>query len=86
MINTEDIFLSHATLAKRIEEMVHQEGFTYFDAMIQFAADADKSPEELLPFVSTVLLEKIKKSACDEGYAQQQNLSLEGFETDDDTV
>lgn len=73
-------FLTQATLSQQIETMVLEEGFSYFDAMVAFAAEADRSPEELMPFVSKVLLEKIQKSAYDEGYAKNTALSLQNFE------
>lgn len=83
MISEEDTkFLNQTTLATHIERMVHQEGHTYFDAIIQFAAEADKSPEELLPFMNKAILDKVRKSAEDEGYIQPQALSLESFEDD----
>lgn len=84
MIETaKEKFLSPSTLSAKIEEMVLLEGYTYFEAIVDFAAEADKSPDELVPHMSKVLLDKVRKSACDSGFFQQQSMSLEDFESDE---
>jgi hypothetical protein len=59
-------FLNKDSFAAAIEKKVI-EGSTYFEAVIEFAEDCNKSPEEMLPFMSTVILEKVRKSAADSG-------------------
>jgi hypothetical protein len=59
-------FLNKESFATQIEEKVLG-GSTYFDAVIEFADECNKSPEELLPFMSIVIIEKLKKSAIDNG-------------------
>lgn len=76
----EKVFLSQTSMSTEIERLVTKEGYTYFDAIIEFAAEIDRSPEELLPFMSKAILDKVRKSAEDEGYIQPQSLSLEDFE------
>lgn len=65
MINIKS-FLNKDSFAAAIEKKV-LEGSTYFEAVIEFADDCNKSPEEMLPFMSTVILEKVRKSATDSG-------------------
>ena len=71
-------FLNKDSFSAAIEKKV-LEGQTYFDAVIEFADDCNKSPEELLPFMSTVILEKIKKSATDTGLIDLKVESLDEF-------
>lgn len=72
-------FLNKESFSEAIEAKVFA-GQTYFDAVIEFADDCDKSPEELLPFMSTVILEKLRKSAIDSGLIEKQNETLDEFE------
>jgi hypothetical protein len=72
-------FLNKDSFSTSIEKKV-LEGQTYFDAVIEFADDCNKSPEELLPFMSTVILEKIKKSATDSGLIDIKVDSLDSFQ------
>lgn len=71
-------FLNKDSFAAQIEAKV-LEGHTYFDAVLEFADDCNKSPEELLPFMSTVILEKIRKSASDCGYIDLKTEALDGL-------
>lgn len=71
-------FLNKESFATHIENKV-LDGHTYFDAVLEFAEDCDKSPEELLPYMSTVILEKIRKSATDTGLIDKQNETLDGI-------
>lgn len=72
-------FLNKDSFSAAIEKKV-LEGQTYFDAVIEFADDCNKSPEELLPFMSVVILEKIKKSATDSGLIDLKLESLDSFQ------
>ncbi len=72
-------FLNKDSFSAAIENKV-LEGQTYFDAVIEFADDCNKSPEELLPFMSVVILEKIKKSATDNGLIDLKTESLDSFQ------
>lgn len=69
--------LTKDSFAAQIEERVANEGITYFNAILEFADDHDRSPEELMPYISQVLLEKIRKSAVDSGLIGPQELDLE---------
>jgi hypothetical protein len=60
-------FLNKDSFAAAIEKKV-LEGSTYFEAVIEFADECNKSPEEMLPFMTgTVILDKVRKSATDSG-------------------
>ena len=72
-------FLTKESFAEKIEEMVRETGSTYFEAIIEFSDDCDKSPEEMVPFMSQVLLEKVRKSANDSGLIDLRENDLEAF-------
>lgn len=72
-------FLTKESFAEKIEKMVHKSGSTYFEAIIEFADDCDKSPEEMVPFMSQVLLEKVRKSANDSGLIDLRENDLDAF-------
>ena len=72
------VFLTKDSFAEKIEQMVLS-GSTYFDAIIEFADDCDKSPEEMMPYISEVLLQKVRKSATDDGLIDLKENSLEEF-------
>lgn len=63
----ENNFLSKDKFSEIIERKVLEDDISYFDAVIEFAAESDRSPEELMPFMSTVILDKVRKSAMDAG-------------------
>ena len=71
-------FLTKDSFAEKVEQMV-QDGSTYFEAIIEFADDCDKSPEEMVPYMSQVLLEKVRKSAHDTGLIDLKENDLEEF-------
>lgn len=71
-------FLNKDSFSEQIESKVLT-GMTYFDAVLEFAEECDKSPEELLPFMSTVILEKLRKSANDSGLINTMQESLADF-------
>lgn len=73
----ENQFLSKQSFSERIEQMVLEDGCTYFEAILEFASQSDKSPEELVPFMTQVLIDKIKKSAYDAGLMSNPEPSLE---------
>jgi hypothetical protein len=72
------VFLSKTSFAEYIEKRV-QEGQTYFEAVLEFSENCDKSPEELLPFMSQVLIDKLKKSASDLGLINTGDVPLDEF-------
>jgi hypothetical protein len=71
-------FLNKDSFALAIEKKVLG-GLTYFEAVLEFGEDCDKSPEELMPYFSTVMLEKVRKSANDMGICAIDNESLDEF-------
>ena len=72
-------FLTKDSFAEQIEKRVQEEDITYFQAIIEFAEDSDKSPEEMMPFMSQVLLEKVRKSASDAGMVDLKENNLESL-------
>lgn len=71
-------FLTKESFAEQIEAKVLG-GQTYFEAVIEFADDTDKSPEELLPFFSQSILDKLKMCAVQEGMIDLKEGNLNGF-------
>jgi hypothetical protein len=71
--------LTKNSFAEQIEKKVLEEDLTYFQAIIEFAEDHDRSPEEMLPYLSQVLLEKVRKSAVDSGLIGEQSTDLESL-------
>ena len=71
--------LTKETFSEKIEEMVLSGEFTYFEAILDFADENDADPEELLPFMTQVLLEKVRKSATDSGLINLRETDLEEF-------
>ena len=48
--------------------------------VVEFAAECDKSPEELIPFMSQVMIDKVRKSASDAGLVDtKSDTSLDDF-------
>lgn len=79
MINLK-AFLTKDSFAEKIEDLVFSGNVSYFEAIVEFANECDKSPEELLPFMSQVLLDKVRKSASDSGLIDNKNYTdLEEF-------
>ena len=72
-------FLTKENFSEKIESKVLNDGCSYFDAIIEFAEDCDKSPEELIPYFSAVLLDKVKKSASDSGRIDLKESTLDEF-------
>lgn len=74
------VFLTKDSFAEKIEAMVLSSDISYFDAVVEFSEECDKSPEELMPFMSQVLLDKVRKSAMDSGLIDtKNNTDLEEF-------
>ena len=73
------VFLNKESFSQQIEQMVRDDGFTYFDAIIEFANECDKEPDEMLGFMSQVLLEKVRKSATDSGLIDLKETNLDEF-------
>lgn len=72
-------FLTKDSFAEQIEKKVLDEDVTYFQAIIEFAEDCDRSPEEMLPYLSQVLLEKVRQSAINSGLIEEQSADLESL-------
>lgn len=70
-------FLSKANFSDYIENMVLKSNLTYFEAIIEFSEESDKDPEELVPYMSSVLLDKVRKSATDSGLHKENVYDLE---------
>jgi hypothetical protein len=47
---------------------------SYFDAIIEYAQELDKSPEELLEYMSTTLKQKVAQSAIDAGMIGREHI------------
>lgn len=71
-------FLTKDSFAEKIEKKV-LDGLTYFESVLEFSDDCNKSPEELLPFMSQVILEKVRKSASDSGLIDLKETDLDLF-------
>lgn len=72
------VFLSKSTFAEHIEKRLLQDKeLTYFSAIIEFCAEADKDPEDVLQYMNPVLLEKVRKSAADIGLFKSETYDLE---------
>lgn len=73
-------FLTKQTFSEKIEQMVlDTDDLSYFEAVILFAEESDKSPEELIPYMSQVLLDKVRKSASDSGLIDYKEPSIDEF-------
>ncbi len=60
------VFLSKSNFADYIENMLLESpGLTYFEAILKFSEESDKEPSMLIPYMSEVLLEKVKRSAIE---------------------
>lgn len=74
------VFLSKTNFAEYIENMLLESpGLTYFEAIIKFSEESDKDPMALLPYMSEVLLEKVKRSAIENDLIRSDEATLEGF-------
>lgn len=72
------VFLSKSNFADHIESrMISNKELTYFTAILEFCEEADKDPEDVLQFMSPVLLEKVRKSATDDGLIKSDTYDLE---------
>ena len=72
------VLLSKANFSEYIEKMVlDNKGMTYLDAILKFSYESDKEPDELLQYMSNVLLEKIRQSAVDSELIKPDTYSLE---------
>ncbi len=72
------VFLSKANFSEYIEKMILESpSLTYFDAILKFSYESDKEPEELMEFMSDVLLEKIKRSAIDADLIRSDTYTLD---------
>lgn len=70
-------FLSKSNFSDYIENMVLKSNLTYFEAILEFSDDSDKEPEDLIQYMSPVLLEKVRKSATDSGLHKENVYDLE---------
>lgn len=77
-------FLNKTTFSNIIENMVKDEGLTYFEAIIAFCEENNKEVESMNQFMSQVLLDKVRQSARDMGLMPQEP-SLEDY-TSDSTI
>ena len=72
-------FLTKDSFSEKIEQMVLINKISYFEAIIEIAEDCDKSPEELLPYFSNVMLDKVRASAYESGLIDLKIDTLEKF-------
>jgi hypothetical protein len=74
------VFLSKTNFAEYIESMLLESpGLTYFEAILKFSEESDKEPLMLIPYMSDVLLEKVKRSAIENELIRSDEATLEGF-------
>jgi hypothetical protein len=74
------VFLSKANFADYIEHMLLESpGLTYFEAILKFSEESDKEPSMLIPFMSEVLLEKVKRSAVENDLIRSDVSTIEDF-------
>jgi len=71
--------LTKDSFSDLIESKVKIEGFNYFQAILDFADENDKDPEELIQYMSSVILDKVRKSATDAGLARVTEPDLESL-------
>jgi Phage late-transcription coactivator len=74
-----NIFMTKESFAAQVEQKVLHDDVSYFEAILELAEDCDKSPEEMLPLMSQVLLDKVKKSASDSGLIDLKENDLGAF-------
>lgn len=72
-----DGFLTKESFSEKIEELVHKDGYTYFEAVLVFADSCDKEPQEMISFYSQSIMDKVRKSATDLGYYTSNEGDLE---------
>lgn len=74
------VFLSKANFADYIENMLLENpGLSYFEAILKFSEESDKEPSVLLPYMSKVLLEKVKRSAVESELIRSDIPTFEDF-------
>lgn len=74
------VLLSKMNFSAYIEKMVlEQPGLTYFEAIVRFSEESDKDAEELMKYMTDVLLEKVKQSAVEMELIKSDTNSLEDF-------
>lgn len=73
-----DQFLTKDNFSTKIEEFVQNESLNYFEAVIAFCEENNIEFEEAVKFMTVTLLEKVRQSARDMGYAQQE-ATIEGL-------
>jgi len=69
--------MSKDSFALEIERRVLEDAIPYFQAIIEFSEDYNKDAEDLVPFMSQVLLDKVKKSAEDLGLVDLGSVDIE---------
>lgn len=71
-------FLSKSNFSEYIEAMIlDSPGLTYFEAILKFSEESDKEPEELITYMSEVLLSKVKQSAIESELIKSDTYSLD---------
>lgn len=72
-------FLTKESFSEKIEEMVLTDGYTHFEAIIAFADDCNRDPDDMLPMMTQVLLEKVRQSAQKSGLIDLKQNDLDSF-------
>lgn len=73
-----NVFLSKNTFSEYIEcQVAKNKGLTYFEAVLNFSHESDKEPEDLLQYMSPVLLEKVKQSAIESELFRADHFTLD---------
>lgn len=71
-------FLSKDNFAYIIENFVRDNGINHFEAVIAFCEENNREFEEVVKFMSPVLLEKVRQAARDMGLMPQE-ATIEGL-------
>lgn len=72
------VFLSKSNFANYIEKRLLQDKeLTYFSAVLEFCADSDKDPGDVIQYMNPVLLEKVRRSAAEIGLFKSETYNLE---------
>lgn len=71
-------FMSKDNFACIIENFVRDDGINHFEAVIAFCEETNRELEDVVKFMSPVLLDKVRQSARDMGLMPQE-ATIEGL-------
>lgn len=73
-----NLFLTRDSFSQIIEGFVQDENLNHFEAVIAYCEENNVEFEDAVRFMTVTLLEKVKQSARDLGYMQQE-ATIEGI-------